>query len=87
MIKIFLASLLAFSLLLVSCGGTEGEDKPLTYEEFWAMSGEEQLEYKESFDSPKDFYAWYDAAKAEYEAAHPGIDAGDGEINLGEMGK
>ena len=87
MIKIFVASLLALSLLLVSCGGIAEEEKPLTYEEYWAMSGEEQLEYKESFDSVKDFYAWYNAAKAEYESAHPGIDAGDGEIDLGELGK
>ena len=79
-ICLLLVLVTAFSF--VSCG-----DDTLTYEEFWAMSGKEQQAYYESFDSVDDFFAWYNAAKAEHEAAHPGIDAGDGEIDLGELGK
>ena len=79
---IILLLVAAMALTMISCG-----DDTLSYEEFWAMSGKEQLEYKESFDSAEDFFAWYNSAKAEHEAAHPGIDAGDGEIDLGELGK
>ena len=82
--KAFFALLIASVLVLASCGEDEG---PLTYEEFWAMSGEEQLEYKESFESVEDFYAWYNAAEQEYIEANPGIDAGDGEIDLNVNGK
>ena len=73
----------AMALTMISCG----DDGLLTYEEYWAMSGKEQQAYYESFDSVEDFFAWYNTAKAEYEAANPGIDAGDGEIDLGELEK
>ena len=83
MIKILLALLLALPLLLVSCGGRGY----ITYEEFWAMSGDEQLEYKESFESTEAFYDWYNAAREEHFAANYGTSADDGEINLDELNK
>lgn len=91
-IKIISIILLSSFLLLSSCGAgsiPEGQqpEKLLTYEEFWKMDGDAQLEYKESFESVEAFFEWYNAAKVEYDAAHPGIDAGDGEIDLGELGK
>lgn len=93
-IKILSIILLSALLLLSSCGegqppvsDTEKPENILTYEEFWAMDGDAQLAYKESFESVEEFYEWYNAAKEEYAAAHPGIDAGDGNIDLGELGK
>ena len=98
-IKILSIILLSALLLLSSCGeGSPSEGQPpvsdtekpeniLTYEEFWAMDGDAQLAYKESFESVEEFYEWYNVAKAEYDAAHPGVDAGDGDIDLGELGK
>lgn len=72
-------------------GGTDsaGSDKKLTdytYEEYTAMSGEEQQEFFNSFDSPADFFEWYNAAKAEYEASQEKIEIGDdGSIDLGDL--
>lgn len=101
-IKIISIILLSALLLLSSCGeGSTIEEQPpvsgperpeqtedaLTYEEFWELDGDAQLAYKESFESVEAFYAWYNAAKSEYDAAHPGIDAGDGNIDLGELAK
>ena len=51
------------------------------------MSGDEQLEYKESFESTEAFYDWYNAAREEHFAANYGTSAGDGEINLDELNK
>jgi hypothetical protein len=73
---------LAMAFTMISCG-----DDTLTYEEYWAMSGKEQAEYYNSFDSAEDFFEWYNAAKAKYDADHPDIDVGDGELDLGELGK
>ena len=75
--------LLVVVIVLVCCG----DDGLLSYEEFWGLSGNKQKDYYDSFDSAEDFFAWYNAAKAEYEAKHPGIDADDGEIDLGELQK
>ena len=83
MMKGFFAILLAALLLLSSCA----ERALLTYEEYWALSGDEQLEYKESFKSPEEFYAWYDDAKQEYISSHPGTGAGDGEIDISNPSK
>lgn len=50
------------------------------------MSGEQQQEFMNSFDSIEAFFAWLNAAKAEYEAQNPGIDVGDGNIDIGGNG-
>ena len=54
------------------------------YEKYQAMSGEEQQAFFESFDDPAAFFAWLNNARAEFEAMYPGIDVGDGEIDLND---
>ena len=62
---------------------TTSEREYLSYEVFINLSGEEQKEYRNTFDSLSDFFAWYDAAKAEYDAENPDVEIGDGPIDLG----
>ncbi len=47
---------------------TETQEALLTYEQYQALSGEEQMEYYNSFESAEDFFAWRDAAVEEYES-------------------
>ena len=57
----------------------------LTYEEYIAMSAEEQKAYYDSFPTYHDFFAWYNAAKAEYEAVHGNPllpDDGEGDVDV-----
>ncbi len=63
-----------------------GEDK-VTYEEYNDMSPEEQVAFFNQFASMEDFVAWYNQAKAEYEEENGAIDVGDGNIDLGDLGK
>lgn len=57
---------------------SEPEDDDLTdYERYQNMSGEEQMEFINSFDSIEDFFAWLEQAEAEYKAKHPDIEIGD----------
>jgi hypothetical protein len=49
------------------------------------MSPAEQQAYVESFDSIDQFFDWYNTAKAEYEAANPPIDVGDGVIDMEDI--
>ena len=70
--------------------GNSGEaQKPAatyTYEEYNNLSGEEQQKYFNSFANPADFFTWYNAAKAEYEASQDRIEIGnDGVIDLGDI--
>lgn len=81
-IKVIFFLLILVALIALACCGDDGL---LTYEEYWDLSGKKQKEYYDSFDSAEDFFAWYNAAKAKHEAEHPGIDAGDGEIDLGDL--
>lgn len=60
----------------------EGE---IDYEEFTAMSPTQQRVYMESFESLDAFFEWYNAAKEEYEQAHPPIDVGDGVIDMEDI--
>ena len=65
-----------------------GDKKPeeYTYEEYIAMSGEEQQAFLERFDSMALFFAWLNAAKAEYDENQNDIEiGGDGSIDLGEI--
>lgn len=77
-------------------GGDDGDDTivvdantPPTaeaYEAYQAMSGQAQMEFFEQFDDPMDFFAWLNAAKEAYEAAHPDIEIGDdGVVDLGKQ--
>ena len=38
-----------------------------------------------SFDSVADFFAWYNAAKDEYEKQNPSVEIGGGSIDLGDI--
>ena len=64
-----------------------GPDMSTSYEEYEAMSGEEQTMFYYSFSSADAFVSWYNAAKAEYEA---NIDreyiGADGVIDIGSEG-
>ncbi len=59
----------------------------ISYEEYIAMSGEEQEAYFMQFSDPMAFFVWLETAKAEYDAKNPSIDIGDdGNIDLGGLG-
>ena len=72
-------------------GGTDsaGSGKELTdytYEEYNAMSGGEQQEFFNSFETPEAFFTWLTEAKAKYEEEQDYIEiGGDGNIDLGEL--
>ena len=58
----------------------------MTYEKYNAMSGAEQQAYFNTYSNPMDFFTWYNAAKAEYEASQERIEIGaGGTIDLGEL--
>ena len=64
-----------------------GNRRHLTYEQYNALSAEEQEEYFNSFDTIDDFFAWYNQAKQEYEDSQEYIEIGDGsDITIGESG-
>ena len=69
----------------VTTTGTAAPQSPaaLTYEQYNALSGEEQLAYMESFASMADYFAWYNAAKKAYEDSQNRIEVSDGHIDLG----
>ena len=59
--------------LLVACGGDETAStgpELITFEEYLALSEAEQLEYFNSFPTPEEYFAWYNDARAEYDAEH-----------------
>lgn len=60
--------------------------KPLTYEEYIALSAEAQEAYGRTFSNPLDFFIWLEQAKAEYDAKNPSIEVGgDGNIDIGDL--
>ncbi len=59
-------------------------DGSTDYEKYISMSGEEQLEFFNSFEDPSAFFEWLDNARAEFEALYPGVDIGDGQIDIGD---
>ena len=68
---------------------TSGKDEPdvpapLTYEEYNAMSREDQQAYFESFDNMQDYFEWYNDALAKYESEQEKIE-GDGPIDIGDI--
>lgn len=65
---------------------TPPAQEEMTYEKYNAMSGAEQQAYFNSFKNPADFFTWYNAAKAAYEASQDRIEIGaGGTIDLGEL--
>ncbi len=59
------------------------EDYGMTLEEYNSMSPKDQQAYFESFDSVEDYWAWYDAAKADYDAKMDGTHIeGDGNFDI-----
>lgn len=64
-----------------------GDQGPIqcSYEEFAAMTPAQQQACMESYESIEAFFAWYNQAKQEYDAAHPPIDVGNGSIDLDKV--
>ena len=59
-----------------------------TYEQYNAMSAEEQEKFFYMFDTVEEFFVWYNKAKKEYEANQDYTEiGGDGNINIGETEK
>ena len=82
MVIILVGIILAYVLLI-----GRGNRSRLTYEQYNALSAEEQEEYFNSFDTIDDFFAWYNQAKQEYEDSQEYIEIGDGsDITIGEPG-
>jgi len=61
------------------------EKELMEYERYLKMSGDEQMQLISSFGSVEAFFEWLNNAKAEYEAANPEIEIGDGAIDLEEI--
>ncbi|MBQ8858859.1 MAG: hypothetical protein IJ012_03610 [Clostridia bacterium] len=72
--------LLGATLMATACGRNE-----LTYEEYLALSAEEQKAYMATFDSIDDFMEWVIEARDKYNAEHavPEI-GGDGDIDISD---
>ena len=84
-ILIALAALILLVGIVVSLELILSSRHQLTYEEYNALSAEEQEAYFNSFDTIEDFFAWYNKAKAEYEASQDYTEiGGDGNLNIGE---
>ena len=77
-------------------GGSEQPTEPgnesdtdsfyVSYEEYNAMTPEEQVEYFNKFPSMEAFVKWYNEAKAEYEEENGAIEiGGDGSVDLGDI--
>jgi hypothetical protein len=57
-------------------------DTSLTYEQYMAMTPEQQFAHYNTYSSPQAFFEWFNAAKLEYENSIPEI---DGDINIGDI--
>lgn len=71
------------------CGAKEVrtyQKQNMTYEEFMDLTAEEQQAYFETFVSIEDYFAWYNAAKQEYEENKDKVDiGGDGNVDIGDI--
>ena len=82
-------------LVLTLYNSDDGNETPsvpsyenqITYEEYNALSGEEQEAYFNTFPSVESFFEWYNAAREEYEKNNTAIEIGDGTIDIGNFGK
>jgi hypothetical protein len=59
-------------------------DGELTWEQYLALTSEQRYEYYKTFESMDAFFAWKNAAEAEYDATHT-IPTIDGNIDLGDL--
>ena len=83
-ILIVLVALILIAGIVVSLELLLSSRHQLTYEEYNALSAEEQEAYFNSFDTIEDFFAWYNKAKEEYEAKQDYIEVGeDGNLDIG----
>lgn len=57
----------------------------LSYEEYNALSGEEQQEYFNRFSSVEAFFEWYNEAKAKYEEEQGRVEITGSDINIGDI--
>jgi hypothetical protein len=60
----------------------------VTYEDYLAMTPDEQQAFYDSFASEDEFFAWFVEAKAAYDAAkdEEHVDVGeDGSIDIGDL--
>ena len=57
----------------------------MDYMTFQNMSAADQQAYMGTFANLDLFFAWYNQAKADYEAANPPIDVGDGSVDMGDL--
>ncbi len=55
----------------------------MTYEEYLALSGQEQAAYFQSFADPAEYFQWYNQAKADYDKKEV-HDIEDGKVDLGD---
>lgn len=59
-------------------------DTSMTYAEYIELSAEEQQAHFESFASVDDFFAWYNAAKKEYDDEQSRVEV-SGDIDIGDI--
>ena len=59
-----------------------GPNLSLTFEEYLAMTGEQQEAHYDSFESTKAFVAWFDAAKAVWQEQNKGTEVTGPGVNL-----
>ena len=88
-LKALIFSILMISCLaifLLSCGDSTDEYGILTYEEYIALSAEEQSLYFDSFSTPEEFINWYNDAKTKYDALHKPSDDENSEEIEGSIG-
>lgn len=73
-------------LLLVSIlpACREDADSTVTFEEYNAMTEEEQYAFYSSFSDPQDFFDWYNAAKEAYLANQETLNGTNATIFIGE---
>lgn len=59
--------------------------REITYDQFLAMSAEEQRAIINMFGSTEDFMTWFNVIKAIYQEENPGVEIGSGNIDLGGL--
>ena len=79
---LLLVVLALLASVLVAC--RKEADDVVTFEEYNAMTEQQQYEFYSSFSDPQEFFAWYNDAKAAYLANHPTINGNDATIFVGE---
>ena len=66
-------------------GNNTSSSGEMSYEKLQSMSAAEQQAYMNSFGSIDEFFAWYNAAKEEYDSSKDEIEVGNGSINMGDI--